>query len=191
MLTNKDIFESAFAAYIPSADDAVENIPFYRAWFGMKAVLEKYGYADPYKAPINVHTLCGWATKDGQWSEILRAMPMVEPKSPEKDRRYHSMFYASEPALPTEKDARAVFESSYRAQFPGKRINSKDAKEKWEKCKGKALGFATENYNDLKVAYDKKVADHEAREAKEEAEWQGKLAAHAETVALIEKLKTE
>lgn len=191
MLTNKDLFEAAFAAYAPEATDAAENIPFYATWRGMKAVLAKYGHTDPYTAPLDVHGICSWAEKNGQWAEIVRVLPMHEPKSPEKERRYHSMFYASEPALPTEEAARLIFESQYRSNFPGKRVNSKHAKEKWEKVKDQAFKFATEEYNANKADYDKATAAHKAREAAEEVKWQAKLKTYNDAVALVQKLKEE
>lgn len=160
--TNAEIYAEACAAFIPAPEDNPDNVPFYRTWYGLKAVLAEHGYADPFKAPLNVHGICCWA-KGGTWEEVLNVIPMHTPKEP-KRLEHVRCYYDSEPTPPTEKDARRIFETQYRNAYPKNRINSKHAKEAWERVKAKAEKFAQAEYECAKAEYDAKIAKREQEE---------------------------
>lgn len=54
-MTDKEIYENAYSTFVPAPEDAVDNVPFYRSWAALKALLKSYGFEDPYAAPINAH----------------------------------------------------------------------------------------------------------------------------------------
>lgn len=114
-------------------------------------------------------------------------LPMHKPKQPEKPVSYRCCYH-SEPPLPTEEAAKSIFAVQFKDKFPGKRLNSKFAKEKYELCKEKAMEFAMQDYAREKAEYDAKVEKTESR-------WKAEDDAHAKSVeqwnaavSLIEKL---
>lgn len=187
--TNTEIYEAAYKAYTPDEDALKypDNITFYRAWYGLKALLNSYGYDDIYNAPINAHTLCCWE-KSGEYAQVIKALSCVTPKPPVAERRY-SMFCRSAPTYQVEKDAVEIFNRNYKEKFPGKRLGTKHCKEQWEKVKEKAKAMAHEEYNERYAEYAADVKKHEDREAAEEAEFQKKVAGYEAQMALIRKLE--
>lgn len=160
----------------------------------MKAVLASLGYADPYTAPLDVHGVCSWARQGESvvlWEHILQVLPQHTPKAPGDPNAfyYQRCFYRSEPSLPTEKEAKLIFEVQYKNAFPGKRLGTKHAKEKWEATKVKAMEFAMADYTVAKAAYDSAQLAFEASEAYAENEYRDKIAGVLQQIELIEKLK--
>ncbi len=188
-INNKELYETAFAAFVPALDDAVDNIPFYRAWHGLKAVLVAHGHADPFTAPIDAHGICCWA-KSGLWEDVLKVLPMHTPKKPVHEVTVRC-FYKSEPSLPTEKDAKCIFDTEYKARFPANRLNCKHAHEQWAKLADAARDIAMKDYHGRLLEYRKALAQHEARERADEAVHQEKVAAYEKQMALIEALTNE
>lgn len=182
----KEIYETAYASYDASGEKYPDNVPFYRSWAGLKAVLESLGYTDPYAAPLNVHSICSWE-KSGVWEDKLKVIDMHTPKYPDKPRG--RCFWKSEPIKPGEKEVRALFERDYRLTFKGKRINSAHAKEKWEKVKGKAAELAELEYQTEYEIYKGALHLFEAAEKKEQDEYQEKCRKVDEALALIAKLR--
>ena len=190
-MTNRKTYEQAYAAHQSAPDDAEENVPFYRTWAGMKAVLALHGYDDPFTAPLDLHSICCWAQQDHQsqsYGAILCVLDMCAPKEP-APLKHVRCFYRSEPTPPTEADARKVFEESYRAKWPGKRINTKHAKEKWEQVKALAAVVAQQRYEEEKRKYDLALGQHNAAEKAEEDQHAAKMAAYRKSLELIAKLK--
>lgn len=185
-MSNKEIYETAHKNYTPSPDDGVENLPFYRCWHALKTLLAYYGYADPYSAPINAHSICCWE-KSGVYDDFVKILSMHTPTPPVKTSRVRCLYWA-EPQKPTEKDAYAIFSRHYKLKFQH-RLNSKHAKEKWLEVRGKAWLAAEQDYQVAKDDYDFKLAKHNAEVDKEEAEHQEKVVAYNKAIELIEKLK--
>lgn len=183
---NKEAYEAAYRDFVPATEDNPENVPFYRAWAALKALLIIYGYPDPYKAPINAHSICCWE-HSGDYNAFVKILPMHTPKEPVKVERMRCRYY-SEPNKPTEKDAYEIFSRNYKLVFPGKRLNSKHAKEKWIEKRDMAFTLANEDYAVLKRDYEAKVKHQQDKDDKEAAEFQAKVAEYQEAIELIEKL---
>ncbi len=184
----KEIYDQAYAEFTPEASDPVDNIPFYRCWFGLKAVLLHLGFADPFTAPLDVHGVCCWAKSDGgSWESVIKVLPMHTPKPLVREKSY-SCFHQYEPKEPTEKEAYAIFSDQFRSAFPGKRINSKDGKAKWEKLKDKAMDLARQEYASMKARYDAEKKKYEDRLQKDDDEWAEKVRQREQQLELIRKL---
>lgn len=187
--TNTSIYESAYAAFVPAADDAIENVPFYRAWAGLKAVLAAHGHSDPYRSGIDAHGICCWA-HDGSYKSVINVLDMHMPKTPKmRDRMLR--FYHSEPSIPTECDAQRIFKDQYKSKFPGNRLNSTHAKKMRDKVKSQAMVMAKEDYDRRKIEHDAAVAKEGAAEKKHQDEYNAMVAQYQAAVDLIQKLKQE
>lgn len=182
----KEIYETAYAAYDATGEKYLDSIPFYRGWAGLKAVLESLGYADPYKAPLDVHGVVCWS-KSPEWQGVLSVLDMHAPKYPDKPRG--GFFWKSEPSKPGEKEARAIFDGQYREKFKGKRVNSKHAKELWERVKVSAFAMAESDYQAEYGVYKRALDAFNASEKKEDEEYQEKCRKVDEALVLIAKLK--
>lgn len=177
MSEKQRLFDEAFNSWKQEPTDNPENIPFYRAFAGLRAAWGE----DFYKNYNHViHHVAGSMDKraDNLYNEALRQLSYYEGysvtyKLPEQPRPRYS--YSSEPAAPGEKDAKEYFNREYKRVYPEKRLNSKDAHEKWTANKGKALEIVFQTYS-------KALADYRAHEKalniendSRQREWENKI----------------
>lgn len=184
---NKEVYEAAYRDFVPAAEDNPENIPFYRAWAALKALLIFYGYPDPYRAPINAHSICCW-DHSGSYEGFLKTLSMHTPEPPVKVERVQCRYY-SEPRKPAEKDAYEIFSRNYKQVFPGKRLNSNHAKDRWIAKRDIALQMAEEDYLITKQDYDAKLKKHTDEIALEELVHQVDMVKYFQAIELIARLK--
>ena len=166
-------YSAAFASYEPQADDHPSAIPFYRLWLGLRAVLGT-DTVERFHHWFHSAYQYVYAPDAGDWASVVRAIQLYAGElklPPEPQRRIP--WHLSEPdAAKIPARAREIFEDQFRAKYPGKRINSKLAREKWAEVEGKALEFATQEYDGEIKRYETELARHNAGYEQEMARWQ-------------------
>jgi ribosomal protein L14E/L6E/L27E len=192
-ITKAEKFQEAFEAFIPAPDDNPDCIPFYATWRGLDAAWGS-DFCNQYHSAV--HQACGDSGYGGSritlaeryqaactslryWAE--KAEAPQEPAS-----RIFWMYRPQEPA-----EARALFAGQFRQAFPGQRINSKLAKEKWEEVKGKAFEVVAEQYQAALAHYEAEKAKVDGQNAAEKATWQEKRAALEVFKALVLEVTSE
>lgn len=171
MATNAATYKGGYDSFVHSPQDAQENIYFYRTWCGLKAVLLSLGQSDPYKAPINVHTLCCLAHDTiGDYDLIRKSLNAITPKEPEAPRHYYC-WHISEPSNNVETRAKSLFIEQYRIVFKGKRIGTKHYNAQWELKQVRAMEIAQKEYDDAMTEYHKRLSDRDFRDTIEQGEY--------------------
>lgn len=174
----RDAYEQASAAFVPAPDDNPQAILCYRAWAGLRAAWGAEFCEQFNSAVHNCACAAAWA-QEGRTApyaaaeSTLRALvaeqraPIFPDKWREEPRYVHS--YRAEPAAPTERDAREEFNRQWRAKFPGKRCNSREANARYLELADKAMAIVRERYaRDLAeyhAAEARTVRENEARRA--------------------------
>lgn len=145
------IYETTRSSWRPSPDDNLSNAWFYSAFEGMKAVCNAINPEFFFECNYLLHeAICLSQGKD--LALIVKCIRIPEtPKKPEQ--RYSSDY---EPTY-DENRPREMFAQQFKAKFPGKRINSRFASEKWEEVKAKAEEYA-------QTEYKARFADWQGRE---------------------------
>lgn len=166
-----EIFEQAYADFVPAKDDNPDAIPYYRAFAGLRAAWGEDFYLKYNHAVHQAACWCGGLNGDRYQVAVATIMDLVE-KTRLPDPPRMEMSWDSEPNPPTENDARGIFNASFKKAFPGKRLNSKFAREKWEEKRELAMNLAQEEYEGKKAAYDAKQAKIDQRNADATAIWE-------------------
>jgi hypothetical protein len=175
-----DTFTLAHDAFVPAPDDNKEAIPFYRTWFGLKAVWgEEFCKEFHYVLHEISCRIIGLKVEEKypKALELLQYNIDHQAYPPKPQRR---ISYSSEPDLFTDKDVEEIFVVHFKARWPEKRINSKFAKEKrkgaWETCQKLAL-----------ERYERDKAGFVAQENQRERDYQNQLISWQERVDSINK----
>lgn len=163
MIDYRTIYESARSAWTWGNDTPNGNEAFYRDYAAARAVWSAWAQANDVDMPepdslihhscMNQHHGAGFDrfAIQAKWFVDRFTSPA---RKPEKRMGWND----SEPFL-SEGAAREFFESEFRRAFPGKRINSAFAKEKWAEYEGQA-----------RLIVEKRFAEqHEAWKARESA----------------------
>ncbi len=176
-MSSQQRFEEAFKGWKQEPTDNPENIPFYRAFAGLRAAWGEDFYKN-YNHVIH-HVACSMDKRaENLYQEALRQLAYYEGysityKLPEQPRPRYS--YSSEPNKPGEKEAKEYFDREYKRVYPGKRLNSKDAHEKWAANKDKALLIVTQAYTKALDAYQAKEKALDAENDARQREWENKI----------------
>ncbi len=156
--TCAQVFQQAHDEFVPAADDRPDNIPFYRRFFGAKALLAHLGASGEQvkSAWHNLHYACCNSTSGaaGGYAEFCASFKHSIGKLPERPKPVHQ--YHLRPTMDLERRARQIFVDEFQRTYPGKRINSKLANEKWKKCGVKAGEIAQKELDASVAEWDKK-----------------------------------
>lgn len=170
-----DTFTLAHEAFIPAPDDNPDAVPFYRAYAGLK---QAWGaeFVDEFHTAIHqigCHIMhLKLEEKYPKALELLRYNVEHQAVIPKPQKRYQ---YHSEPDPPTEQDVVDLFNEQFRGAYPGKRINSKFAKEKWSQYSHMAKKAVQERYERAKAAYQGRL-DQEERDYQNQLKpWQERM----------------
>lgn len=161
------------AAYIPEASDPADNIRYYRAARGLQAAWGQ-DFCDTFNSVFH-RAFCeaGNAQEpERQYAialDVLREWTAAKPLNVREP--YYSYGTAIEPLAPTEADARAEFNRQWKAKYPGKRCNSKEANARYAEISGKAMEFVQAEYQDALKRYREVEAKRESENAKRRQEW--------------------
>jgi hypothetical protein len=165
-------FELAHAAFTTAPEDSPEAVPFYRAHAGLRAAwgaefVRAYDSA-VHRAACNA----GWA-KDGERYRValdtVRSMAQEQTAPQEPRYRY---CYDGEPREPNDADVLEFFRQQWRAKYPGKRVNSREALAKFEEVKGKALTILQQRHAAAMAERLEKHARIDRENAAARAKWQ-------------------
>lgn len=193
-MNNRQRFEEAYDAFVPAPDDNPDNVWFYRTYAGLKAAWGP-AFHKNYEAVLH-HVACT--------ARELRSVPLYdgalrqlafylehgyEFQIPEEP--HYRGFYDQMPQYPGERDAKELFNSEFKRVYPDKRLNSREAHEKWAANKDKAFQILVDQYH-------KKMAHYTARENEcaeqnrlRRAEWLDKIHARALFEIEVEKILKE
>lgn len=175
-MNREELFEAAYAAFVPAEDDNPECVPFYRAWRGLEAAWGAE-FCKRYNGVVH-RAACECSYKHPTMRPyelaLFTAKHMIEnAKAPEEPRVVYS--HRAEPSEPTEQDARAIFATQFKAKWPNERLNGKLAREKWELVKDRAYAIARERYETLLAEYREYEAGIQRQNDARKAEWQSKV----------------
>lgn len=160
----EEIYITAKSIWQPSADDDMDNAWFYSSFAAVNEVCRVMGEnTDNYSHLIH-HAVC-W-TRGGDWLAIVADLKSSVPSMPEKPNRYYSS--GDHEPIYDENRPRDMFTEQFRVKYPGKRINSKFANERWEAVKAKAEQYARDEYR-------VKLEQWQVREDRRNAECQVEL----------------
>lgn len=184
------IFETGGAAWHPQPDDNPDNHGFYRAWHGVAAVCQHLD-VDPWDYHTIVHQALCWAGGvDGgrcTWPTIVRecqrqADGWEVPKRPTRPW--------SSDSLPPYREERAyqIFTTQFKQQYPGKRLNSRFAREKWGAVKDQADALARAEYQQTVDAYLQREQKREKAYQKQIDEWQNRCDTITKNRAFVARL---
>jgi len=134
------IYQEAKAAWVPDAADNPDNHWFYSSWAGLSAVFAAL-HGDVWQHHAVVHQALCWS--QGEWPALCTELRRALPQIPERPKRPLSHDQAP---VRTPERAREIFERQFRNAFPGKRLNSTFAKQKWEEVKAKAEKLADDEF---------------------------------------------
>ena len=172
MESASEAYRQACAEYVPDASDNPECVPFYRAWRGVKAA---WGTGFVEANHHWVHRALCWSSPEYEYETVLKTIRFLANDAKRPDDPYRELSYHCPPHEPTEDDVIHFFRMEYRRAYPGKRVNSKHAKEQWAKVKDRAAQLVREQYEKDLEEYRAKEAAIKARNDAQQAEWQAQV----------------
>lgn len=189
---SEQAFNTAHDAFVPAADDNPDCVPFYRAAAGLYAAWGKE-FCDRYNSAVH-RAACECSHSHPTMSRYQLALYMLkytaeQTKAPSEPRYSYSS--RCEPSEPTEQDARNIFNAQFKRAFPGQRLNSKAAKEKWAQVRDKAFSLARADYETALAAYRAHEASIDKQNAARKAEYQGQLDAIQQFRAAVAAITNE
>jgi hypothetical protein len=148
-------FQTLREGYVPQDGDHADAIPFYRDFHAVRGIIGSDLFDRLNHA---IHGAFRYAYPEHTWGGIYRGVlayfdSMALPKKPE-----YVFYYGSMPSWNIEDRARDIFKSQFREAFPGKKLNSKFAHDKWAEVKDRAIEMS-------KVEFDAEVAAHNKQES--------------------------
>lgn len=164
-------WENLRRGYKPGPDDNPDNFDWYARYFATKQILLDAGFVwDEVKSIC--HQGVSWGCEDmkGFLLNVRKRLLPVVPEEPIST----SYRWDSEPMWDIDERARKIFKSQFRSTWPDKRINSRFAKEKWEKVKRKVVGIARSEFQNVHDAWKEREEVRNKQMAKEHKEWEKK-----------------
>jgi len=160
----KSLFYQAKQEFVLDASDDPGFLWFYSSWRGMQKICETLGVDIQEIHHLVHHALC---VSNGEFDLILKDLrqemeTMVLPKMPEKTW-WHSDYEPVFGESDIKERAYEIFKGQFKTTFPGKRLGTKFAKEKWEEVEDKAKELATAA---LQAAYDSWKEREDGRQEK-------------------------
>ncbi len=172
-MTPAETFEKAYAAYVPELSDLSEVLA-YRTWKAMKSTLETHApdalekIGGPY-GEIMHEIMCSHAKT---LKEALHVASFYDRAPLEEPR--HRIFYDCEPDVSEsaiEKRALRIFETQFRARYPGERKGGKLWIAKKVYTAEQAKKFAREQLEAEHGEYLAKKNAFDAKQYREREEW--------------------
>jgi len=182
-MTNLEtIYTQAKAAWTPQEGDNLENAWFYSSWAGFIAMCTEL-QEDPWKHNHIAHqAIC---SSRGEWAELLRCFANLYPAYPPEPKRHFSS--DCEPYR-NESLAGQIFARQFRRAFPGKRINSRFAKEKWREVRSQAEVLAEREYQSCLAEWQEREDRRNREYDRQIAEWQEKCGKVAEAITFLDRI---
>lgn len=167
-MTAQDRFQEAYHGFQPAADDNPECIPFYRSHAGLRAA---WGEDFCRQHHSLVHECACYC--NGDYAKAVQHAKWIGETIKLPEEPSYSYSWKSEPRKPTEADAKEEFKWRFKAAFPGQRLNSREARQKWLEKRRQALKYVGKRYHKALLEYRQDVERCAEENAKRKAEWQG------------------
>ncbi|MCL4540281.1 MAG: hypothetical protein M1378_11920 [Bacteroidetes bacterium] len=171
-MTREELFLAGYDNFQPHPSYSPDNIPYYRTFAGLRDA-----WGDEFcKAHNALYQQAATWNRPDRDTAYRNAINILRDWKFEKIAKpYHEIFYESEPAVPTEKDARRYFNEAFRSKFPNERVNSKHANSLWlEKCDA-AMSAVRADYEQSLEERNKRKAAVDARNAQADREYENRV----------------
>jgi hypothetical protein len=180
-MSNQEKFDQAYKSFVPAADDNPDNVPFYRAYAGLKLAWgERFAKAFGH---VVHHCACCISSKNDlerhpndlyQFALKQLNFYLTNNWTVPEDPRYQG-FYDQKPIYPGEVQVREFFNQQFKGKFPGERINSKHAKALWIEFQDIAKDLVVKEYQKKLEHYQHREKTIEDGNRARRDEWMDKI----------------
>jgi hypothetical protein len=167
-MTYEEIFQHAWHAFEQAADDRPDNVPYYRDWAGIRAVIGKEALD---RTQSIVHNAMFYATPAHTWQGIRNGIIILTERMELPREPHYTMLYDSRPTEDVDGMAKEIFGRQFKRAFPGKRLGTKFAHEQWAEVGDKARGMAREIIAKEMADFKRKEDAVNAENAKRHQAW--------------------